>query len=114
MQTLKAYLLLGSAVVACPCHLPILLVLLAGTGLGGFLSQNLGLVAVGLAGYFILALVLGVRLLGAAGARPASALRARRGNGATACQACDDLSLLGRREPNDAQTGEHALHHARS
>lgn len=67
MKNLRAYLLLGSAALLCPCHLPILIGLLAG-GVGGgaaatFLSQNLVLVAVLVTAYFLFALWLGQRLL---------------------------------------------------
>lgn len=63
MKNLRAYLLLGSAVVLCPCHLPFPIGLLAG-GVGGsaaatFLSQNLALVPA----YFLFALWMGQRLL---------------------------------------------------
>lgn len=56
-----------TSVVACPCHfpvtLPILLGLLGGTGLGGFISSNTGLVY-GVAGtYFVVALAAGYWLL---------------------------------------------------
>lgn len=57
----KGYALLLSAVIACPCHLPLIAALLAGTALGGFLTAHLGLVLVALVTYFVLALVLGMR-----------------------------------------------------
>ena len=55
--------LLVTGLIACPCHLvitlPIILGLLAGTGVGGILGANTGLVD-GVAGaYFIVALVSG-------------------------------------------------------
>lgn len=53
--------------VACPCHfpvtLPILLGLLGGTGLGGFISSNTGIVYGVAAAYFIVALAAGYWLL---------------------------------------------------
>ena len=55
--SLRAYLLLGVAVVTCPCHLPILLALLAGTSLAGLLSQHVELV------FFMVSLLLGLRAL---------------------------------------------------
>ncbi|GGK38961.1 hypothetical protein GCM10008955_36030 [Deinococcus malanensis] len=66
-RSLRAYLLLGSALLLCPCHLPLLLGLLAG-GVGGsavatFLSQNMTLVLVFLTAYFLFALWMGQRLL---------------------------------------------------
>lgn len=64
---LRAYLLLGSALLLCPCHLPVLLALVAG-GLGGgavagFLGRNMPLVLALATGYFVFALWLGQRLL---------------------------------------------------
>ncbi len=66
-KNLRAYLLLGSALLLCPCHLPVLLGLLAG-GVGGsaftsFLSQNMALVAIFATLYFVFALWMGRRLL---------------------------------------------------
>jgi mercuric ion transport protein len=61
--SLTGYLLLGLAVVTCPCHLPILLALLAGTGLAGVLSQHVALVFGGLALTFAVSLLLGLRAL---------------------------------------------------
>jgi mercuric ion transport protein len=63
---LRAYLLLGSALL-CLCHLPVLLALVAG-GLGGgaaagFLGRNMPLVLVLATGYFVFALWLDQRLL---------------------------------------------------
>ena len=37
------YVMGAIAVLTCPCHLPILLLLLSGTTAGAFLSQNLGI-----------------------------------------------------------------------
>jgi len=91
---MKGYLLLVSALVACPCHLPILLVLLAGTSLGGFLSAHVGLVAIGLTGYFVLALIVGARFLNAL-QRPANtAVNGRDSRDVLDCQACPDLRRL--------------------
>ncbi|GAA5512480.1 hypothetical protein Dcar01_01194 [Deinococcus carri] len=64
---LRAYLLLGSALLLCPCHLPVLLALVAG-GLGGnvlagFLGRSMPLVLALATGYFVFALWLGQRLL---------------------------------------------------
>lgn len=44
MQQLKRGALLGLALVSCPCHVPILLILLAGTGVGAVLAPHSGLV----------------------------------------------------------------------
>jgi mercuric ion transport protein len=35
------YLMAALAIVTCPCHLPVLLVLLGGTALGAVLSEHL-------------------------------------------------------------------------
>ena len=64
---LRGYLLLGSALLLCPCHLPIVLGLLAG-GVGGsafaaFLSHHMAPVIAFAAVYFVFALWLGQKLL---------------------------------------------------
>ncbi len=68
MRNLKGYFLIGSALVACPCHLPITLpfltALFAGTALGAFLLDNVWLIVAISAAYFVGALVLGLRNLG--------------------------------------------------
>ena len=52
--------------IACPCHLvitlPLILGVLAGTGLGAFLSDNQGLVYGVATGYFIVGLAGGIYL----------------------------------------------------
>jgi mercuric ion transport protein len=58
-RSVKGYLPLGLAVVTCPCHLPLLLAILAGTSLAGVLSQYLGLAFLTLTLIFVLALLLG-------------------------------------------------------
>ena len=62
-KSLKGYLLLGLAIVTCPCHLPILLALFAGTGLAGALSQHFGLAFAALSVIFAVSLFLGLRIL---------------------------------------------------
>ncbi|GGK34231.1 hypothetical protein GCM10008955_30360 [Deinococcus malanensis] len=67
IKNLCAYQLLGSVLVLCPCHLPLLLALLAG-GVGGgaftsFLSQYMTLALVVLTAYYLFALWMGQRLL---------------------------------------------------
>ena len=62
-KSLKGYLLLGLAFVTCPCHLPLLLAILAGTGLAGALSQYFGLAFLVLTAIFVLSLSLGLRVL---------------------------------------------------
>lgn len=61
--SLKGYLLLGLAFVTCPCHLPIVLAVLAGTGLAGALTQYLGLAFLALSVIFVASLFLGLRAL---------------------------------------------------
>ena len=59
--------LLVTGVIACPCHLiitlPLILGLLAGTGVGAILGANTGLVYGITGGYFIVALAAGWYLL---------------------------------------------------
>ncbi len=62
-RSLKGYLLLGLAFLTCPCHLLILLAVLAGTGLAGVLSQYFGLVFFLLSVVFVTSLVLGLKVL---------------------------------------------------
>ena len=62
-KSLKGYLLLGLAFVTCPCHLPLLLAILAGTGLAGVLSQYLGVTALALSVIFLASLLLGLKAL---------------------------------------------------
>lgn len=62
-KPLTAYLLLGLAVVTCPCHLPLVLAVLAGTALAGALSQYLGLAFLVLTAIFVPSLFLGLRAL---------------------------------------------------
>lgn len=64
-RSVKRYLLLGLAFVTCPCHLPLLFAVLAGTGLAGALSQHVGLVLLVLSAVFVASLVLGLRAFGA-------------------------------------------------
>jgi len=60
---MKGYLLLGLAFVTCPCHLPLLVAVLAGTGLAGALSQHVGLAFVVLSVMFVTSLILGLNAL---------------------------------------------------
>jgi len=62
-KSLKGYLLLGLAVVTCPCHLPILLAVLAGSALAGVLSQHFGLILLMLSVIFLASLLLGLKAL---------------------------------------------------
>jgi mercuric ion transport protein len=69
-SSLKRYFLFGLAFVTCPCHLPILLAVLAGTGLAGALSQYFGLAFLALSVVFVASLSLGMRSLKEAERRP--------------------------------------------
>ena len=62
-RSLKGYLLLGLAFLTCPCHLPLLLVVLAGTGLAGALSQHFGVAFLVFSVIFVASLFLGLRAL---------------------------------------------------
>ncbi|MDP9476514.1 MAG: hypothetical protein M3R38_12675 [Actinomycetota bacterium] len=87
MRTIAGYLLAGTALVACPCHLvfllPAALGLLGGTALGGALAANTGLVVAAATVYFIAALSGGFYLLnrrtekGASCPAPSSGRRSR-------------------------------------
>lgn len=50
-------------VLTCPCHLPILLLLLSGTAAGSFLSQNLGIAFMLLLPIFLLSAIATWRLI---------------------------------------------------
>lgn len=62
-RSLKGYVFLGLAFVTCPCHLPLLLVVLAGTGLAGSLSQHFGVIFLVLTVVFIASLALGLKAI---------------------------------------------------
>lgn len=68
-KPLKAYLLLGLAAVTCPCHLPLVLAILAGTALAGSLSQYFGLAFLVFTVIFVPTLYLGLRALRESGQR---------------------------------------------
>lgn len=51
------------AVVTCPCHLPILILLLSGTAAGAFLRENVALAVVLLLPVFLLSAIATWRLL---------------------------------------------------
>jgi mercuric ion transport protein len=57
----KHYLSLALAVLTCPCHLPLLIAALAGTALGGWLSQYTFVVILGMTGIFMLAVLYSFR-----------------------------------------------------
>lgn len=53
-KPITGYLWGGLAVLTCPCHLPILAVVLAGTTAGAFLGEHWVIAALGLTGLFLL------------------------------------------------------------
>lgn len=61
--TRKGYWFIISAILLCPCHLPLILAVAGGTILGGILSDHFAVIFVGLSLYFFLALTYGLRLL---------------------------------------------------
>ncbi|MCI0371252.1 MAG: mercury resistance protein [candidate division NC10 bacterium] len=50
-----------TAAITCPCHLPLVLILLGGTAVGAALTQNLPLVLLGLTVAFIFSLALALK-----------------------------------------------------
>ena len=62
-RSLKGYLLLGLAFITCPCHLPLLLAVLAGTGMASALSQHFGLAFLLLSVVFLFFLLYGLKIL---------------------------------------------------
>ncbi len=63
-RTFGGYLWLASAVIICPCHLPLLLALASGTALAGLLWANWNLAVALSMAYVIVALLLAYRRLG--------------------------------------------------
>jgi mercuric ion transport protein len=57
----KRVLRLGLAIVTCPCHVPVLVGLLAGTALGGWLQQHLLVAFLAMSGVFVLTLCHGLQ-----------------------------------------------------
>ncbi|MZA26615.1 hypothetical protein DCJ35_20850 [Salmonella enterica subsp. enterica serovar Typhimurium] len=55
MISLSPPTICNSAVLTCPCHLPILAAVLAGTTAGAFLGEHWGVAALALTGLFVLA-----------------------------------------------------------
>lgn len=60
-KSVSGYLWAGLAVLTCPCHLPILAALLAGTTVGVFLGEYWGIAALALVGLFALSLTRAMR-----------------------------------------------------
>lgn len=63
MAGAKGFLAIVSAVALCPCHLPLLGAVFAGTALGATISENYNLLVLVLGAYFVAAVFLGVRWL---------------------------------------------------
>lgn len=57
----KSLLSLGLAALACPCHLPLVLGLLAGTTLGAWMNQHTLVVILMMLGVFVVSLRYGMR-----------------------------------------------------
>lgn len=56
-RTCRAYTWGVLAVLTCPCHLPILAAVLAGTTAGAFIGAHWGIAAVALTGLFVLSVM---------------------------------------------------------
>ena len=65
-KSLKGYFLLVAAALTCSCHLPLLLALLAGTGVASFLKQNFWIALLVLTAVFLVLLRGGLQRLKAA------------------------------------------------
>lgn len=63
VRGVMTYFMGAIAVLTCPCHLPILILLLSGTAAGAFLSENVGLAALVLLPVFLLSALATWRLL---------------------------------------------------
>jgi mercuric ion transport protein len=57
----RAYTWGALAVLTCPCHLPLLAAVLAGTSLGAFVGDHWGVAALALTGLFFLFLMRALR-----------------------------------------------------
>jgi len=57
----KRVLSLGLAIVTCPCHIPILLGLLAGTVLGAWLRHYMLVAVLAMSGVFVVTLYYGLK-----------------------------------------------------
>ena len=62
-QRRKGYINLAIAAFTCPCHVPILLVILGGTAFGIVLRDNILLIILGLTPIFLLTLFRGLKLV---------------------------------------------------
>ncbi|MBB0025177.1 broad-spectrum mercury transporter MerE [Chitinivorax sp. PXF-14] len=57
----RGYVWGALAALTCPCHLPILAAVLAGTTAGAFIGDHWGIAALALAGLFFLSLARAIR-----------------------------------------------------
>ena len=60
-KPISGYLWGGLAVLTCPCHLPVLAVVMAGTTAGAYVGEQWGFAVLGLTGLFVLSLVRALR-----------------------------------------------------
>jgi mercuric ion transport protein len=95
MKAARGYLAVVSAVVLCPCHLPLLAAIFAGTALGTVLAEHAGLLFPLMAGYFVVALAFGLKWM--TSDKP------------SACPVPDAAA----QRPAEAETGAHAARIAR-
>jgi mercuric ion transport protein len=65
------------AIVACPCHLPLLLVLLGGTALGAVLSEHMAIAFITFTALFVLSAWAALRTFSHSGPAGRVARRAR-------------------------------------
>lgn len=61
------YLMTALAIVACPCHLPLLLVLLGGTALGAVLSEHMAVAFIAVTALFVLSAWAALRMFSHSG-----------------------------------------------
>jgi len=95
VRGVMTYFMGAIAVLTCPCHLPILILLLSGTAAGAFLSENLGLAVLILLPIFLLSAIATWRLLDKSDSdKPANTCHAAR-NRATAPA---EFALPGRKD----------------
>ncbi len=59
----RGWLLTITGFLACPCHLPLWVIVLSGTTLGGVIAAHQGLIAVAMSLYGIPAFAIGLRRL---------------------------------------------------
>jgi mercuric ion transport protein len=71
-RSLKGWVLLVTGFLTCPCHLPLFAAIFAGTALGGFLSEYFAFILPVTVLYFIVALIVGLKLLAPARAKPSA------------------------------------------